>query len=109
MTKWGVHDGDLVWVNPEQTRLSGLNRPVFARLLDEQGDDQGLVVKVLKMDEQGNEHLRSDGVDGDTTTRFYSSEFIAPCVWLQPKGRTLLREIPERVEWGGAELEDRPF
>ena len=94
MTRWRIQDGDIVWVNPQKGRAHGLNRPVLARLMDVDGLDLGMVVKVLKMDEDGHEYLKSDGDEGDDDARYYSFEFFAPCVWWQPQGGSLVREAP---------------
>ena len=94
MTRWRIQDGDIVWVNPQRGRAYGLNRPVLARLMDVDGLDLGMVVKVLKMDEDGHEYLKSDGDEGDDDARYYSFEFFAPCVWWQPQGGSLVREAP---------------
>jgi hypothetical protein len=94
MTRWRIQDGDIVWVNPQRGRAYGLNRPVLARLMDVDGLDLGMVVKVLKMDEDGHEYLKSDGDEGDDDARYYTFEFFAPCVWWQPQGGSLVREAP---------------
>ena len=99
MTRWGLNDGDVVWVNPDRGRIYGLNRPVLARMTDVDGEDLGMVVKVLKVDDENVEYLSSDGDEGDNHVRYYSFEFVAPCVWWQPRGGTLVRRA-ERAEMG---------
>ena len=101
MTNWGLNDGDVVWVNPDRGRMYGMNRPVLARMTDVDGLDMGMVVKVLKVDDDGDEYLSSDGDEGDNHVRYYSFEFCAPCVWWQPRGGTLVRRA--EPEYRGTE------
>jgi hypothetical protein len=94
MVNWRLRDGDIVFVDPDKGRSFGLNRPVLAKLLDAEGRDLGAVIKVLRRDEDGREYLQSDGDEGDNDVRYFHFEFLAPCVWRQPHGETLVRELP---------------
>jgi hypothetical protein len=94
-----------------------MNRPVLARMVDRAGFDLGMVVKVLRIDAEGDNYLESDGDEGDNGARYYSFEFFAPCVWWQPRGGTLARvepawsvgDAPRREELNVADvMEDTP-
>ncbi|HET7768848.1 MAG TPA: hypothetical protein VFN74_08715, partial [Chloroflexota bacterium] len=75
------------------------------RMTDTDGEDLGMVVKVLRVDDDGDEYLCSDGDEGDNHVRYYSFEFFAPCVWWQPRGGTLVR----RAEAPAAGTEPRRY
>jgi transcriptional regulator with XRE-family HTH domain len=108
MVNWRMRDGDIVWVNPEKGRSFGMNRPVLAQLLDAEGNDLGMVVKVLRQEvvhgddgsEVVREYLQSDGDEGDNDIRYYHFKFYAPCVWRQPRGETLVRDVPSGQSGG---------
>ena len=79
MARRAIHDGDVVWVNPDRPiRVGGV---VLARATDEQGHDMGMVVKTYGRTEVGA-CLLSDAEDGRSP--FVCREFsvIGPVVWV---------------------------
>jgi transcriptional regulator with XRE-family HTH domain len=93
MTRWRLREGDVVWINPDKGRAAGYNRPVLARLLDAEGHDLGMVVKVLALDDQGKEYLHSAGEEGDNDVRFRFFEFFGVCVRRSPRDEPLILDV----------------
>lgn len=81
MAERGIHDGDIVWINPERPVRRG--RPVLARVWDD--FNGGMVVKSL-VEYDGHEELWSEG---DVRGRFDCSKFdvIGPVVGISPAFR----------------------
>jgi SOS-response transcriptional repressor LexA len=44
----GIHDNDVVWINPDRPYRQ--NRPVLARVWDDDGNDYGMAVKTIRTD-----------------------------------------------------------
>lgn len=86
MSNRAIHDGDVVWVNPERSPRIG--RPVLARVWALNGHEDGMVVKVLKH-ENGLECLWSDGDPPEGRAVFPCSRFevIGPVVGISPAFR----------------------
>jgi transcriptional regulator with XRE-family HTH domain len=82
MSRRAIHDGDVVWVNPERAyRLGG----VVLALVDEGDGESGMVVKTILRDEAG-ERLFSDGEDGRSLFPCRSFRVVGPVVWVSPRG-----------------------
>lgn len=77
MVRRGIHDGDVVWVNPD--REAQVGRVVVARLWASPDEEVGLVVKVLR---SANE-LWSEGKSGDLVVSGHHFEVLGPAVWVE--------------------------
>jgi SOS-response transcriptional repressor LexA len=79
MSHRDIHDGDVVWVNPERpVRVGGV---VLARVWDEHGAEIGNVVKVFRHDDSGD-RLWGDGEGENGRNPVLGSRFevIGPVV-----------------------------
>jgi transcriptional regulator with XRE-family HTH domain len=88
MARRGIHDGDVVWINPE--RPYRLGRPVLARLFERQAgqdEDIGMVVKTLVRGEDSIDRLRSDCDESDEIVQCERFEVIGPVVGISPAFR----------------------
>jgi transcriptional regulator with XRE-family HTH domain len=82
MGRRGIHDGDVVWVNPERPyRMGG----VVLALVEDGDGESGMVVKTILRDEAG-ERLFSDGEDGRRPFPCRSFHVVGPVVWVSPRG-----------------------
>jgi SOS-response transcriptional repressor LexA len=86
MTNRRIDDGDIVWVNPDQSPRIG--RVVAARTWNLDGDECGTVIKVWRKNEQGGDQLWGDGEDEDGRDYIACSRFdlLGPVVWISPQG-----------------------
>lgn len=79
-----IDDGDICWVNPDKPCRVG--RPVLARVWDVDGDETGMVIKVLKSNLEGVLWGDGEGEDGCNPVLCSRYELIAPVVWVAPRG-----------------------
>lgn len=91
MTNRRIHDGDIVWANPDKPPRIG--RPVLARLwgVTNGGDydyrDGGMTVKVWKMNGEGGALWGDgEGEEGCNPIICERYEIIGSIVWIQPQG-----------------------
>lgn len=79
MSRRGIHDEDIVWVNPDRPHQSG--RVVLARIWDHEGVEVGMLVKVLKADNflwgEG------EGDEGHNPVNCSRYEIVGPVVWVE--------------------------
>jgi SOS-response transcriptional repressor LexA len=81
MVARGLHDGYVVWVNPDRPyRLGG----VVLAMVDD-GEDSGMVVKTFGHTEVGD-CLLSETESGKSTVVCREFRIIGPVVWIQPAG-----------------------
>ena len=83
MSHWGLEPGTIVFGDPTLGRAAGYNRPVLARLLNAKGGDEGLVVMVLRLEDDGTEYLQSDGDEGDNDHPYRHFALLAVCTKMQ--------------------------
>jgi hypothetical protein len=78
-----IHDGDIVWINPD--RPPRLGRPVAAEAWDIDDQYLGMVIKVWAS-RDGIEALWSDSdVDGRNPTLCRRFKILGPVVMITPK------------------------
>jgi transcriptional regulator with XRE-family HTH domain len=86
MTNRKIHDGDIVWVNPDMAPRIG--RIVAARTWNLDGGECGTVIKVWRKNEEGGDELWGDGEDeeGRDHIIFGRMDILGPIVWISPQG-----------------------
>jgi transcriptional regulator with XRE-family HTH domain len=77
-----IHDGDIVWINPDRPYGSG--RTVLARVWDASGAETGTVIKTVCRSQQGATVVLWDGPGTPLVDRF---EVIGPVVGISPAFR----------------------
>jgi transcriptional regulator with XRE-family HTH domain len=82
MSRRGIHDGDVVWVNPDRPyRVGG----VVLALVEDGDGESGMVVKTILRDAAG-ERLFSDGDEGRHPFPCRAFRVVGPVVWVSPRG-----------------------
>lgn len=81
MARHGIHDNDVVWINPDRPYRMG--RPVLARVWNGSGHECGMVVKILRRNDEQSDRLWGD--DGEVQCGHF--DIIGPVVGISPAFR----------------------